>query len=233
MNATAAIKENLNHRNKNELFFASQVYKDDFAGKCSEEAYYKALERMVKDQQLSKAGKGIYYIPNVSKFGPVPLSEKKIVEAFTEQNAGMEIGYTLYRNMELTTQVSKTIELYSQRISSTTRRIGNVLIKRVDLVFSEEIKSLVAAMEVYQHFYDIQDLNLVSFIKLTQNFSHSFDQEAFDRIIRAIKYKKSTIAFAESILNFYSVPNELHQYLSPVSTYRHPKMEVLYETAHI
>lgn len=231
MNAREFLNTILSRHQKNELLFASRIYEEEFSDQISEQAYYKGLERMTRAGSLCKVSKGVYYIPEISKFGVVPLSEKRIVSTFVAGSAGMEIGYGLYRKMNLTTQVSKNIELYSNRISGQSKRIGNVFIKKAALDFSPEMETIVAGLEVMQHYAHIQDLNEEAFLQLAKAFAHSFDQQLFDTAISEIRYKKSTLAFAENILDFYGVENTIGQRLSRLSTYRFPRMEALYETA--
>ena len=42
-----------------------------------------------------------------------------------------------------------------------------------------------------------------------------------------------TISFLREILNYHKVENNLDEYLSSLSEYKHPKMEELYEAARI
>ena len=54
--------------------------------------------------KLCKIAKGTYYRPKASKYGVVPPSQKEIVAAFTEQEKGTVVGYSLYNSLKLTTQ---------------------------------------------------------------------------------------------------------------------------------
>lgn len=54
---------------------------------------------------------------------------------------------------------------------------------------------------------------------------------AKEATVREIKYKKSTIAFLAAFLNHFHIKNSLSEYLSPVSSYKIPNLEALYESA--
>ena len=79
----------------------------------TEAAYYKTLERMWEDGQLSKISKGIYCKPKTSKYGLIIPSEKDAVQAFTENDSGTVVGYALYNSLYLTTQIPKSIEVFA------------------------------------------------------------------------------------------------------------------------
>lgn len=60
-----------------------------------------------------------------------------------------------------------------------------------------------------------------------------YRSNALEQVLGQIRYSKRTLSFLRNILNYYGVPNELDKYLSSLSGYKHPTMEVLYETASV
>ena len=212
----------------NELIIASKLYKEKLSGQISEAAYYKALQRMCESGELVKIAKGTYHLPKVSKYGIVPPSEKEIVTAFTENETGTVIGYSLYNALNLTTQIPKTIT-----VMSSAKSIRNVIVYQVPLEFSKEITSMIHGLEVLQNFNSIQDINYSAFLKFSEELALSYNPEIFEEIVNTKTYKKSTISFLYEILNYYNVQNNLNKYLSALSEYKHPKMEELYEAARV
>lgn len=126
---------------ENELIFASKLYATQLSGEVTESTYYKSLERLCQSDELCKIAKGIYYRPKENKYGVVPPSLEEIMSAFTEPGKGVVVGYSLYNSLKLTTQVSKTVEVYSSQIEQRTRKIGNIHIRFCDLKFTSEVKS--------------------------------------------------------------------------------------------
>lgn len=216
---------------KNELILASKLYSDALSNEISEAAYYKMLERMCKNNELTKVAKGVYCIPNISKYGVVLPSENEIVSAFTKNNTGVTVGYAMYNELRLTTQIPKNVVIFSSSLENMSRKIRNVQIKQVRLHYSEKVKNMINCLEVLQNFYNIQDLNHHYFIKFIEEFVSNYDTETFQTVYAELAYKKSTIAFLREVLSFYNIPNNLDRYLSSLSTYKHPRMEELYETA--
>ncbi len=215
---------------KYQPFNASEFYKK-IDLEYSELSFYKALERLVKSQSLIKVSKGVYCLPIHTDFGVVKPSNKQIIEKYISKTKGMKIGYQLYNELNLSTQISKKYLIYSNALSGFTKNIENINIKKVELSFTEEIKNQIAMMEILSNFETIQDLNLTAFRSYSEKFAKTFNEKCFEDVIKNISYKKSTIAFLREILNYFNKSNNLGRYLSSLSTYKYPKMEEIYESS--
>lgn len=215
---------------KHQPFQASNFFKQ-IKSDYSELAYYKALERLVKSKLLLKVSKGVYCLPMNTEFGVVKPSSNEIIEQYISKTKGMKIGYQLYNELNLSTQISKRYELYSNSLSGFTKNINDIHIKKVNLSFTQDIKTQIAMLEVLSHFETIEDLNLAVFRIYSEKFANNFDEKTFETVIKNIKYKKSTIAFLRDILNYFNSPNNLGRYLSSLSTYKYPRMEEIYESS--
>ncbi len=233
MKSCLIVKEAIGRYEENELIMASKLYKEKLSGKISEAAYYKTLQRMCEAGELVNIAKGTYHIPKVSKYGIVPPSEKDIITAYTENKKGTVIGYTLYNNLNLTTQISKTVTIMSSALEGMTKSIRNIVVHQMPLEFSKEITSMVQGLEVLQNFNTIQDINYSEFIKFAEGLASSFNSNAFEAVTSVKKYKKSTISFLREILDYYGIEHNLNKYLSALSNYIHPKMEDIYKDRYL
>ena len=233
MTGTQIISGKLEQIPENELIFASKLYAQTLCGEVTESAYYKTLERLCKAGKLCKIAKGTYYRPKTGKYGIVPPSQKEIIAAFTEQEKGTVVGYSLYNSLKLTTQVSKTVEVFSSALEQQTKNIGNVFLQFCNLIYTPEVTGVIHMMDVLQNFGDIQDLNYTQFIKFCEQFAETYRDEVFAQVFRQVRYQKRTISFLRNILMHYQVPNNLGRYLSSLSEYKHPTMEEIYEAAHL
>lgn len=211
----------------NELIFASKVYREKLSGKINETTYYKALERLCKNEYLANAAKGVYYIPQKSKYGIIPLSSRDIISAFTKNGKGMVVGYSLYNQLQLTTQVAKNVQILSSNLEGERKTVGNVIIRQFQVEFSPEVEKTIQGLEVLQNYFKIQDLNHKFFLKYTKILAESYNEQVFMQAGLSKYYKKSTIAFLREILNFYNKKNNLEQFLSELSEYKYPRMEEL------
>ena len=217
---------------ENELIHASKLYTEQLSNAVGEDAYYQLLGRMCKAGTLCRIAKGIYYRPQMCKYGIVPLSQKEIVAAFTEPDKGTVVGYSLYNSLKLTTQVAKTIEVLSSEVEQQTKTIGGVLLKSCDLHYTPEVKNMIHMLDVLQNFEDIQDLNYRQFISFCKDSANGYNEKAFGYVLTKQRYQKKTISFLRNILDYYGVENSLNKHLSVLSEYRHPTMEEIYEAAY-
>lgn len=233
MKSSIVIKEVLQKFDENELIFASKIYREYLYEYMTEYAFYKALERMCKSGELVNIAKGTYHLPKVTKYGVVPPSEKEIVSAFTENGTGTVIGYSLYNALNLTTQISKTVTVMSSALEGFSKTIRNVMVHRADIEYSQPVENMIHCLEVLQNFSNIQDINYYEFFRYTKEFSKTYTDRTFQEVISSIKYKKSTIAFLQEVLRYYNCDNNLNEYLSELSEYKHPKMEEIYEAARV
>lgn len=233
MKNNSVVKVALGKFKENELIIASKLYKEELSNQITEAAYYKTLQRMCEAGELVKIAKGTYHLPKVGKYGIVPPSEKEIIAAFTENKTGSVVGYSLYNELNLTTQISKTVNVLSSALDGFSKSIRNIVINYVPLKFSPEIEKMIQCLEVLQNFNTIQDINYSAFVEYSKVLAQSFEEKTFEEVISKTNYKKSTISFLKEILNFYNVKNNLSEYLSALSEYKHPRMEELYETARI
>lgn len=216
--------------NKN-VISISDVYNEMFSGLMSELAFFKSIERLTKTGELTKISKGIYGISTKSKYGIIAPSENEILSAYIGKLKGVEIGYRLYNSLNITTQISKQIKVYSNVISSDIKRIKNIEIKKVNLTFSSEECEMIKYIEVLSNFENIQDINRQQFIIAMNTFAKSYNNEVANKVIEALNYKKRTVAFMRDVLDYYKVENDLSKHLSCYSEYKYPKMVGIYESA--
>ena len=223
------IKYELSKYKENEIIFASKLYKEKLYNKVSEASFYKTLERMTKNKEIEKLSKGIYYFPLKSKYGLVPIKDEEIILIFTKNNEGMEVGYSLYNRLNLTTQVSKKRKVYSCNLENDIKNIRNIEIKNYQIEFNKKYKQTIEMFEVLQNFNKIEDLNYKSFYEYAREYTNVYNEKIVDQVIKTMKYKKSTISFLNNILDYFNVDNNLNKYLSSLSKYNHKTMEEIYE----
>lgn len=170
-------------------------------------------------------------MPKKTRFGTILPSDQEIVDLFTRQNNGVIVGYGLYNSLGVTTQVSKRLTAYSSLADEQLKQIGNVVVQKYDLDYTNEAKAVIRMMELLHHYKEIQDIDYSAFLRNAEDLSKQYTEGAFEVVQRVIGYPKRTVAFLREALNYYHVPNSLSKYLSALSNYRIPRMEELYEAA--
>lgn len=233
MTSAQAITQLIADIPENKLIFANSLYKERLHERTSESAYYQVLSRMCRAGTLCRIGKGTYYRPQKGKYGTVPLPQAEIILAFTAGETGVVVGYTMYNQLQLTTQVSKTVEIFSSKVEQKTKSIRNVSLRFYALNYSPKVKSSICMLEVLQNFESIQELNYPQFLRFCKAFAEQYNENAINQVLAVRQYKKQTLSFLKTILDYYGVPNNLSHYLSALSVYRHPTMEEIYETAQL
>jgi len=216
----------------NEIFFASEKY-EIFVEGVTELNYYKVLERMYKKNKIAKVSKGIYYIPKKSKFGNIPISESEIINSIIkEKYEGIEIGYGLYNSLGLTTQITKHRNFYCNSIYNTNKKIKSNFFEYLNMEFNENNICTIQTLEILQNYSKIENLNNAAFIKHINILKTCYNDSETNKVLKQIKYKKSTIAFLQELLEYLNIQNTLEKYLSKLSKYNIPNWKENYEITY-
>lgn len=212
---------------ENKLLEARTLYNQSFST-IPEMTYYKTLERMCKKGILVHLTKGLYYRPKNTRFGTVPISEKDIVDHYIKDNQGIVVGYRLYNQKGLTTQISKRVEILSSAVPGKKKNIHNVYVMNINISLTPETIPIIETLEILQNYKSIEDINNTALAAYMKEFAIEYSDEATVYVLKNRKYKKSTIAFLESFLNHFQVKNSLNQFLSSLSSYNIPDMKEFY-----
>lgn len=228
MNSQArAIEEFIFRQPENKILTAKQVYKQ-LPEHFSEQAFYQTLTRLTQKGMLCHLTKGLYYRPRCSRFGVVPLGEQAIVEHYTAGGQGMVVGYRLYYQLGLTTQISKNVDILSNVLQENKKTVSNVKVSRLDLNFDATICNAIATLEILQNYRNIEDINHRQMAEYMRKFALNYSEDAIQTVLRHRKYKKATIAFLAAFLGYWNTKHTLQQYLSRLSAYAVPQMEEFY-----
>lgn len=225
-----AVTLKLNLYQPNQLIIASDLYRA-VSDHMTEVAFYKTLERLCDAGSLMHLTRGVYYRPKVSRFGTVPISEKEIADFYLRNGMGIIVGYRMYNKKGLTTQVGKRMEILSTSLKEERKNIRNVSIRRIPIRLEKETIPVIETLEILQAYDSIEDLNKNALYHYMSEFASVYSDDAFKYVVRGIKYKKSTIASLAAFLSYFHIENSLSEYLSPVSSYKIPNLEALYESA--
>ena len=217
----------IGHEPENKLLEASALYSQSFST-IPEMTYYKTLERMCKKGFLVHLTKGLYYRPKNTCFGTVPISEKDIVDHYIKDNQGIVVGYRLYNQKGLTTQISKRVEILSSAVPGKKKNIHNVYVMNISISLTPETIPIIETLEILQNYKSIEDINNTALAAYMKEFARQYSDEDTVYVLKNRKYKKSTIAFLESFLNHFQVKNSLNQFLSSLSSYNIPDMKEFY-----
>ena len=168
-------------------------------------AYQKIFSRLEKKGELDRIVKGMYYRPEKGRFGKRRMSNKTISEYFIGSNNqyGLYIGYRMFNRLGLTTQISKSITIYSRRIQQQSKQIGNVTVKKIDIKLSEERIKLIELLEVLQNYRYIEDLDEKKMYHYLSRIGEFYSNKNMENILGVIKYKKKYHSIAEKGIGLF------------------------------
>lgn len=229
-NTTNVLETAIQKYPENQVIVANELYKK-INSEITELNFYKSLERMTKAGKLIHLTKGVYYRPKIGRFGTVPISEKEIIHHYVKNRRGLMVGYRMYNEKGITTQVSKRVEILSTALAEEKKNIQNVSVRKVSVELTQKTIPVIEMLEILQDYKKIEDVNMKALLACINSFAENYSDQAAHRVLAEIKYKKSTIAFLAAVLNHLHVRHTLDKYLSPLSDYKIPNVEVLYETA--
>jgi hypothetical protein len=227
---TQLIKKTILAQPANKVFYASSFYHHHFPD-LSEVNYYKVIERMIKRRELIKLGKGIFVIPSKRPLSQ-PQGEAFKLKLLLNRKSYLEVGYGLFNRLGLSTQISKNRYFYVNKLMKPVQKVNHFYFIRKNINFQKNnIKESIELLEVLQNYQKTQDLSMNALLHYIQKSLKTIHLETFQYVITHMKYKKSTIAFLNRLLETYAgLKNPLGSHLSQVSKYKIPSLGDSFET---
>jgi len=220
------------HETENRIISARDLYEQ----KCKnipEMSFYKTIERMNKKGSVVHLAKGLYYRPQKTKYGIVPISDEIIIDYYTNNYQGVVVGYRLCSRLGLTTQLSKKVEILSSNITENKKKIGNIYVVNKGICFTKKNIPVIETLEILQNYKKFEDFNYARLGEYMKNFSFSYSDVETVTVIKQGKYKKSTTALLRDFLNYWDIKNSLNQFLSSLSKYEIPEMSCFYDNSSL
>ena len=221
MSCRIKIEEYVDGLDNEDIIFISKLYSEKFS-KYSEGAFFKIMERMVKEKKLVRLSKGIYF-KNSENY---TYNVDTILNYYFGENNdnGMYIGYQLYSKYGISDAIKDYFELYSTIVDQDKKNIGNIAISKVPMELNYDNTRIIEAFEILQNYDSIEKFSKEKFSIYARQFALGYNDESALRVLEKMKYKKSSIAFMKSILDMYRVDNSLGKYLNCASKYKIPKV---------
>ena len=161
----------------------------------------KILNRLEEEGLLKPVSKGVYFI------GEKPVDEELIFDEYVDDGKGMFVGYQLFNDVGISNYIDCKIEIYTNNIKSKQKTIGQYLMKRVDLEFDDYIVDLIALLEIMDVGFSMKGCDFMAYKKTVDMLLKSYSDSSFEKIIKAIHYKYSTIKQLSDLLEANSIDN--------------------------
>ena len=199
MNYTKLIREYC--KNNSGTFFDVSKLKDTEFAEVPYKTLLKILNRLGEEGLLKPVSKGVYFI------GEKPVDEELIFDEYVDDGKGMFVGYQLFNDVGISDYVDCKIEIYTNNIKSKQKSVGQYLLKRVDLEFDDDIVDLVALLEIIDVGYSMNGCDFMAYKKTVDMLMQSYSDSSFEKIIKVIQYKYSTIKQLSELLEANSIDN--------------------------
>lgn len=199
MNYTKLIREYCKN-NSGAIFDVSKLKNMEFV-EVPYKTLLKILNRLEEEDLLKPVSKGVYFI------GEKPVDEELIFGEYVDDGKGMFVGYQLFNDVGISDYVDRKIEIYTHNIKSKQKSVGQYFLKRVDLEFDDDIVDLIALLEIIDVGYLMKGCDFISYKKTVDMLLQSYSDSSFEKIVKAIHYKYSTIKQLSELLEANSIDN--------------------------
>ena len=199
MNYTKQVREYCEQHN-NSLIDTS-IVRDSMFKDIPYKTLLKIFNRLEDEGNVHTVSKGLYCVGNKT------VNNKKIISQYASSGRGMIVGYGLFNSIGLTVYKDDKIEIYTNAIASKQKTIGNLLLKRVDLEFTDEIVELVSLLEILNIGFNIQGADFLSYKRTTELLAQTYCDENFKKVIKAIRYMYSTVLKLSELLARLNIEN--------------------------
>lgn len=161
----------------------------------------KIFNRLVNEGIVHTVSKGLYCVGNKM------VNNKKIISQYASSGRGMIVGYRLFNSIGLTIFKDDRIEIYTNAIVSKQKTIGDFLLKRVDLEFTDEIVDLISLLEILDVGFSIHGADVLSYKRTTEMLAQTYCDDNFKKVIKAIRYMYSTVLKLSELLARLNIEN--------------------------
>lgn len=199
MNYTKFVREYCKN-NSGTIFDVSKLKDIEFA-EVPYKTLLKILNRLEEEGLLKPVSKGVYFI------GEKPVDEELIFDEYVDDGKGMFVGYQLFNDVGISNYVDCKIEIYTNNIKSKQKSVGQYFLKKVDLEFDDDTVDLVALLEIIDTGYSMKGCDFMAYKKTVDILLQSYSDRGFEKIIKAIRYKFSTIKQLSELLDTNSIDN--------------------------
>jgi len=193
----------------------------------NKEAAIKALNRLVEKGKLKKISKGKFYKPEKSIFGTLLPNQYQIVKDLLEGDnkmIGYLTGYSIYNTLGLTSQVSNTIQIGTNKIRPNLKRERYIInfIKQNNIINKENVPYL-QLLDCFKNVKKIPDTTVNKCIERFINIISDYKLKDIKHLIRLVqKYPPSTRALLGAVLdelNLEKYSEVLFKTLNPITKY--------------
>lgn len=161
----------------------------------------KIFNRLEDDGIVNKVSKGVYSVGNKM------INGKMILSQYTNNGKGMIVGYALFNSIGLTATQEDRIVIFTNAIANKQKTIGNILLKQVDLEFTDEIIDLISLLEILDVGFKMVGVDYLSYKSTVEMLALAYSDDNFRKVNNSIRYKYSSILKLSDLLTRLGIKN--------------------------
>ena len=162
----------------------------------------KILNRLEDEGLIETITKGVYYIGTKKLTGDFLLSQ------YIDNGKGMVIVYEMFNSIGFSAYQDDKVKAYTNAITSHQKTIGQLRLKRADLLFDDVTIDVISLLEILDAEFAIKDCDYNTYRNITELLAQSYNDEIFVKVIAAIRYKYSTIERLSALLDRMKISND-------------------------
>ena len=133
---------------------------------------------------------GLIGVYNIDK---KKIDERKIFSEYTSNEKGRAVGYALFNKIELAVYQDERIVIYTNVIKTKQKDIGNLSLKKADLIFLYEIIALILLLEILGIVFEKRGGDCLIYGNVGELLAKTYTEDNLKQGIGAVCYKHSTI----------------------------------------
>ncbi len=144
-----------------EVINMDSLYSNTFETHFSKETFQFIIGTLCASNSLYEIKNPFYCIPKQTKYGLIESSEQQIEQYFLGhlQVQGIYSGYRLFSKYNLTTQISKSIQIYSNLVPDKGFQYKNIIVKKFPFKITEDNYRLLELLEIIKLHRSIENLS--------------------------------------------------------------------------
>ena len=210
MNFTKTIRNYLKE-NEDGIFDFGYEYKERFY-MIPFNTYFVVVKRLEKEGLILPLDKGTYLIVSNT------IDKEDAVDSYyAAEGHGMVLGYKLFNKIGVSTKEVPKYEIISNRISTTTKHVGDIKITRYECFYFDEVtKSIISVLEILKYgFIEIEECCKTSqLLLICESLCRKYDDEIFKELINKVHYTFKILREYARLLKIYNVPNNAMSIIS-------------------
>lgn len=194
MNYTKTIRE-FCLQDKGDIFDVSYM-QDTYFEMIPYKTLLKILNRLEEEGIITCVAKGVYLIKEEGR-----NLEDAIIDHFIANGRGMYSGYTMFNDLEITEHQNEYIEIYTNRLNTRIKSIGDYQLTKIDIPFTQPVVSMITLLECIEKGHSLIDVSVIRLQKIINAMVQDYSDSIFLVVFSVIPYHYSTIATLKELLD--------------------------------